>query len=41
MAQREKSKMKRPKHLGEGVVQGVTSVFKGVGEGVTGKIPNN
>jgi len=36
MAQREKSKMRRPKHLGEGVVQGVTSIFKGVGEGVTG-----
>jgi len=36
MAAREKSKMRRPKHLGEGVVQGVTSIFKGVGLGVAG-----
>jgi len=36
LAQREKGKLRRPKHVGEGVVQGVTSLFKGVGEGVTG-----
>lgn len=36
MAAREKAKLKRPKHVGEGVVQGVTSLFRGVGEGVAG-----
>ena len=28
--------MKRPKHVGEGIVQGVTSIGKGVLDGVTG-----
>ena len=37
MAEREKSKIKRPKHVGEGVVQGVTSIGKGVVDGVTGR----
>lgn len=36
MAEREKSKMRRPKNVGEGVAKGVVSVFKGVGEGVAG-----
>jgi len=36
LASREQAKMKRPKHLGEGIYQGVGSIGKGVFEGVTG-----
>jgi len=36
LAQREKARMKKPKHLGEGLFLGVTSIGKGVVDGVQG-----
>jgi len=37
LAQREKIKLRRPKHIGEGVAQGFSSLLMGVGEGIAGK----
>lgn len=36
LEQREKMRQKKPKHIGEGAVQGVTSIFSGVANGITG-----
>jgi len=38
LAQRERAKLKRPNHVGDGVYQGVHSVLQGLGYGVKGVI---
>jgi vacuolar protein sorting-associated protein 13A/C len=36
MRDREKMKAKKPKHIVDGIGQGVVSVFEGIGKGITG-----
>ena len=36
MKEREKMKAKKPKHIVDGVGQGLVSLFDGIGRGITG-----